>query len=574
MAVQNSEIADIFYEISDLLEIEGANHFRVRAYRNAARTIEGYPKRIYKMLESDENLEEISGIGEDLADKIHEIINTGNLRFLEELRARTPVSLVELLAISGLGPKRVQQLYHQLNITNIQELQDALKSGKVSELDGFGDKTVENILDAIDAGSFGEKRTRLDIAEQFVDPLIDYLKGLDFVENAVVAGSFRRRKATVGDLDIITISNQGEKVCNAFVEFDSVSDILSQGETKASVLLRSGLQVDLRVVKNGSFGAALLYFTGSKAHNIHLRNIAVGKGYKLNEYGVYKDDEWLAGKTEKEIYEFFGMDFIEPELREDNGEIEAALKKEIPDLLQLDDIRGDLQMHTTKSDGEHSVEELAQTADELGYEYIAITDHTSYIGVAQGLDAKEIESYINNIDDFNEQHEGVHILKGIEVDILKDGSLDLPDEVLEQCDIVLAAIHSYFDLSEKEQTARILKAIENPNVNILAHPTTRLIGSRDPIELDLQKIMEKALSLGCFLEINASPERLDLRDDAIRSARELGLKLTISTDAHNKNDLYNMKYGVFQARRGWASKTLVLNTLPLDELKMQMDRKK
>jgi DNA polymerase (family 10) len=574
MPVQNSEIADMFYEAADLLEIEDANPFRVRAYRNAARTIEGHSKRIYKMIDDGENLKEISGIGEDLAEKIREVVDTGNLRFLEDLRSRTPHSLIELLKISGLGPKRVQQLYHKLDIKNLQELQDALKSGKVSELDGFGNKTVDNILEAIEAGSFGEKRTRYDIAEQFVTPILDYLKNLDFVKKAVIAGSFRRRKATIGDLDIIAISDRGEDVCNAFVEYDSVSEILSQGETKASVSLRSGLQVDLRVVKSESFGAALLYFTGSKSHNIHLRNIAVDRGYKLNEYGVYKDDEIISGETEKEIYEFFDMPYIEPELREDRGEIEAGLNRKLPDLVHLEDIRGDLQMHSTESDGKHSIAEMAETADELGYEYIAITDHSSYIGVTNGLKPEDIDSYIRKIDDFNEHHKGVWVLKGIEVDILKDGSLDLPDEVLEKLDIVLASVHSNFDLDEEEQTNRIIKALENPNVNILAHPTTRLIGTRKPIKLDLQKIIEKSLALGCFLEINASPERLDLWDDAIKYAIESGLKLAISTDAHRNNDFYNMKYGVFQARRGWASKSDILNTLSLKELKKQMQRNK
>lgn len=574
MPVQNSEIAEMFHEVADLLEIEDANPFRVRAYRNAARTIEGYAKRIYKMIDDGDDLKEISGIGEDLAEKIKEVVDTGNLRFLEDLRARTPHSLIELLKISGLGPKRVQQLYQELNITNLQELQDALKSGKVSELDGFGNKTVENILEAIEVGSFGEKRTRYDIAEQFVAPILDYLKALDYVEEAVAGGSFRRRKATVGDLDIIAISDQGDDVCKAFVEYDSVNEILSQGETKASVSLRSGLQVDLRVVKRESFGAALLYFTGSKAHNIHLRNIAVDKGYKLNEYGIYKGDEKIGGETEEEIYEFFDMPYIKPELREDKGEIEAALKGKLPDLVNLEDIRGDLQMHTTESDGKNSIAEMAQTADELGYEYIAITDHSSHIGVTNGLKPEDIDTYLKKIDEFNEQNDGVWVLKGIEVDILKDGSLDLPDEVLGKLDIVLASIHSNFDLNEEEQTNRIIKALENPNVNILAHPTTRMIGTRKPINLDLQKIMEKSLSLGCFLEINASPERLDLWDDAILSAVESGLKLAISADAHRKNDFYNMKYGVFQARRGWASKSDILNTLPFKELKKQLQRNK
>jgi len=570
--VQNSEIAQIFNEVADLLEIEGANQFRVRAYRNAARTIEGYPDRVYKMVDSGEPIDEISGIGEDLANKIEEIVNTGNLIMLEELRSQTPQSLIKLLDISGLGPKRVQKLYQELDITNIEALREALESGEVSELEGFGPKTTENILEALESKSFKKERTRLDIAEQFVDPLVDYLKEMDQVDEAIVAGSYRRRKATVGDLDIIAISDEGVKVCEAFVDFDSVSEVLSQGKTKASVKLRSGLQVDLRVVNKESYGAALLYFTGSKAHNIHLRNIAMDKGYKVNEYGVFEDEDYILGETEEEIYDFFDMPFIVPELREDNGEIEAALDHNLPELIHLDDIRGDLQMHTKESDGENTLAEMADEAKRLGYEYIAITDHTSHIGVTQGLDAEDAKDYIKKIEDFNEDQDDLIILKGIEVDVLKDGSLDLPDEILEQMDIVLASVHSNFSLDEEAQTNRIIKALENPNVNVLAHPSTRMIGSREPIKMNLQKIMEKALDLSCFLEINASPERLDLWDDAVRRARELGLKLVISTDAHRVSELANMKYGIFQARRGWASKSMILNTLSLKDLKQNLRR--
>lgn len=572
MPVQNSVIAQIFNEVADLLEIEGANQFRVRAYRNAARTIEGYPDRVYKMVDSGEPIDEIPGIGEDLANKIEEIVNTGNLVMLEELRSRTPQSLIKLLDISGLGPKRVQKLYQELDITNIEALREALESGEVSELEGFGPKTTENILEALESKSFKKERTRLDIAEQFVDPLVDYLKEMDQVDEAIVAGSYRRRKETVGDLDIIAISDEGKKVCEAFVDFDSVSEVLSQGKTKASVNLRSGLQIDLRVVNKESYGTALLYFTGSKAHNIHLRNIAMDKGYKVNEYGVFEDEDYILGETEEEIYDFFDMPFIVPELREDNGELEAALDHNLPELINLDDIRGDLQMHTKESDGKNTLAEMANEAKRLGYEYIAITDHTSHIGVTQGLDAEDAKDYIKKIEDFNEDQDDLIILKGIEVDVLKDGSLDLPDEILEQMDIVLASVHSNFSLDEEAQTNRIIKALENPNVNVLAHPSTRMIGSREPIKMNLQKIMEKALDLGCFLEINASPERLDLWDDAVRRARELGLKLVISTDAHRVSELANMKYGIFQARRGWASKSMILNTLSLKDLKQNLRR--
>jgi DNA polymerase (family 10) len=572
MPVQNIDIADIFYEIADLLEIEGANPFRIRAYRDAARTIEGHPRRLYEMVDSDESLKDIPGIGEDLAKKIEEIVTTGNLAFYEKLLSRTPHSLIQLLDISGLGPKRVQKLYQELGITNTKELRAAIESGKVTDLEGFGKKTVENILKALDSESFQNERTRLDIAEQFVNPLVNYLRHLASVSKVIIAGSYRRRKPTVGDLDIIVVSEKGQDVAEAFVNYDSVSEILSQGETKSSVKLRSGLQVDLRIVSDESYGAALLYFTGSKAHNIHLRNMAVDRELKLNEYGVFKSGERILGKTEEEIYRYFDMPYIEPELRKDTGEIKAALNHKLPKLIELNDIRGDLQMHTVSSDGDHTVAEMAEAAEELGYEYIAITDHSAYIGVTKGLKADEIEEYIENIDAFNNSHEGVKVLKGIEVDIHEDGSLDLPDGILKKLDIVLGSIHSHFNLSETKQTKRILRAIENPYFNILAHPTTRRIGSRDPISLDMERVMKAALENGCFLEINASPERLDLWDQYIRLAGEMGLKLSISTDSHRTSGLSTMKYGVYQARRGWAEKSQIINTRPLNKLLDLLDR--
>jgi len=564
--VQNSEIANIFYTTADLLEIEGANPFRVRAYRDAARTIEGHPRRIHKMIESGQPVDEIAGIGEDLAKKIKEIVETGNLRFFEELRSRTPDTLIKLLDISGLGPKRVQQLYHELDITNIQELKEAIELGNVEKLEGFGPKTAENIHKALKTETFQEERTCLDIAEQFIEPLVDYLREIDGVENVVVGGSYRRRKPTVGDLDIIAISNEGDPVSEAFIKYDSVHKVLSQGETKTSVKLRSGLQVDLRVVPKESYGAALLYFTGSKAHNIHLRNIAVDEGLKINEYGVFDGDERILGATEEEIYQHFGIPYIEPELRKDTGEIEAASKGQLPDLVTLDDIRGDLQMHTVHSDGDQSIEKMAGMADKLGYEYIAITDHTSYIGVTQGLKDEDIPKYVEEIDAFNADHEGVLVLKGVEVDIHEDGSLDLSDDSLNQMDVVLGAIHSHFGLREEEQTERVIKAMDNPYFNIYAHPTTRRINSRQPIDVNLEKLMEAAIERGCFLEINASPERLDLWDQYIRLARDIGLKLSIGTDSHRKSSLANIKYGVYQARRGWADKSQILNTYALGEL--------
>jgi len=566
MNVQNSEIAKIFYEISDLLEIEGENPFRIRAYRDAARTIEGYSRRVNKMVREGESLQDIPGIGEDLAEKIKEIVETGELLFLEELHARTPQTLIELLGISGLGPKRVQQLYNELGIKNIEELKKALNSGKVANLDGFGEKSVANIREAIESKSLDEKRTRLDIAEQFVKPLVDYLKTIDTVEKAAIAGSYRRRRATVGDLDIVAVSEKGKAVIDAFTIYDSIDEVLSKGETKASVILRSGLQVDLRVVTSDSFGAAMLYFTGSKAHNVHLRKMAIEQDMKINEYGVYEDDERIAGETEEEIYELLEMQYVHPEMREDTGEIEAALKGKLPELVRLEDIRGDLQVHTKASDGKNTIEEIASAAQDLGYEYIAITDHSAYIGVTNGLKEEDIEGYIEKIDKFNQEHKGIRVLKGIEVDIHKDGELDLSNDTLSKLDFVLGAIHSHFDLNEEEQTKRFIKALENPLLNSIAHPTTRRIGSRDPIKINFEEIMKAASNNGCFLEINANPERLDLWDQHIRLAGEMSVKLVISTDSHSISGLKNMSYGVFQARRGWAAPSQIINTLPLKDV--------
>jgi DNA polymerase (family 10) len=570
--VQNSEIADIFYEIADLLEIEDANPFRVRAYRNAARNIEGYPRRINEMVSNDEDLEDISGVGEDLTEKIQEIVNTGELKFLHEVRSRTPQSLVKLLDISGLGPKRVQKLYQELGITSIKSLRAAINDGKVAGLEGFGEKTVENIQEALESGGLENERTRLDIAEQFVTPFLTYLEDLDDVEKAAIAGSYRRRKATVGDLDIIAISKAGQPVSEAFVQYDSVDDIVSQGDTKSTVVLRSGLQVDLRIVPEQSYGAALLYFTGSKAHNIHLRNIAVDRGLKVNEYGVFENEARIAGESEAEIYEFFDLPFIQPELREDKGEIEAAQAGDLPDLVRLEDIRGDLQMHTDFSDGTQSLTEMAAAAQDLDYDYIAITDHTSYIGVTQGLDEDGMEDYLDQIVAYHQEHDGVMILKGLEVDIHEDGRLDMPDSVLRKLDVVVVAIHSHFDLSEKAQTERVIQAMDNPYVNILAHPTTRKIGGRDPIALNMEKVMRAAVERKIAFEVNASPDRLDIWDQHIRLARDLGLTLVISTDAHRASSLTNMKYGVYQARRGWAEKSMILNTHSLEDVRAFLDR--
>lgn len=578
MPVLNSEIASAFREVADLLEIEGANIFRVRAYRNAARTIGELPQSAWEMVEADKDLTDLDGIGEDLAKKIKVLVETGTLPQLQQIKARTPAGLAEMLKIEGLGPKRVQALYQELGITSLEALQAAAESGQVAEVSGLGRKTQETILKALKRRDEDAGRTRLDIAEQFVDPLVAYLQDDDRVERVTVAGSYRRRKATVGDLDILAISEDGEATIDRFVAYEDVGSVASQGSTRATAMLRSGLQVDLRVVARRSYGAALLYFTGSKAHNIALRNLAVDQGYKVNEYGVFEKEDGdqegarVAGETEDEIYTFFDLAYVAPELREDRGEIEAAAKDALPDLVTLGDMRGDLQTHTTASDGSADLEEMVAGARERGYDYIAITDHSSLVGVTQGLDADALAERIDEIERLNESLDAIRVLKGIEVDILEDGSLDLPDEVLSRLDVCVASVHTHFDLSREKQTERIIRALDNPYVHILAHPTGRRIQQRQPYAVDIERVMEAALERGCYLEINAHPERLDLNDVHARMAREMGLKLAVSTDAHSTATLAYMRFGLDQARRAWLTAEDVLNTRSWKDLKELLKR--
>jgi len=558
--IHNSEVADAFAQVADLLEIEGANEFRVRAYRKAARTVRGYPRGMADLLDEGQDLTELPGIGEDLARKIEEIVQTGGLRQLEEIKQRTPAGLAQMLKVEGLGPKRVQQLYQELDITSLSQLEEAANEGRIRKLDGFGPKTEENILRELSRKDLEEERTRLNVAEEIARPLVAYLEDVKGVERVEVAGSYRRRKETVGDLDVLVISEAGKETIQRFVEYEDVDEIVSQGETRSTVVFRSGLQVDLRVVPEESYGAALFYFTGSKDHNIAVRNLAVDQGLKVNEYGVFRGKERIAGETEDEIYELFDLAYIPPELREDRGELVAAREGRLPALVTPDDIRGDLQMHTTGSDGDASLEEMVRAAQDRGYEYVAITDHSPQVAVAQGLDAEALAEQIDEIDRLNGELEGITILKAIEVDILEDGSLDLPDDALARLDLRICSVHSHFGLSREKQTERIIRAMDNPNFNILAHPTGRRIGQRPPYDVDLEQVMEAALERGCFLEINAHPERLDLDDVQAKMARDMGLKLAINTDAHSVPELAFVRFGVDQARRGWLEADDVLNT--------------
>jgi DNA polymerase (family 10) len=566
MPIHNVEIAEAFNRLADLLEIEGANPFRVRAYRNAARTVQDLPRSAAAMLAAGEDFSELPGIGRDLAGKIAELIGTGHLTLLDEVAKRTPKTLADLATIPGLGPKRVKALYQDLKIETPADLVAAVESGRVRALPGFGVKTEQKILSELRRTGAPEQRMRLFDAEQFAGPLLAYLKGQKGAMEATIAGSYRRRKETVGDLDILVTAKRGAKIADRFMAYDEVDRVVSKGPTRSAVILRCGLQVDLRVVPEASYGAALLYFTGSKAHNIALRKRAVKRAWKLNEYGLFDGDQRIAGRTEKEVYDRFSLAFIPPELREDTGEIEAAAKGGLPELVTLSQIRGDLHVHTTASDGKFSITEMAEAAKARGYDYLAVTDHSKHATVARGLDANRLAEQIDEIDRVNEALEGIRILKSSEVDILEDGKLDYPDSILKRLDFTVCAIHYRFDLPADKQTARVIRAMDNPYFNILAHPTGRLINERRSYDIDLQRVMQVALERGCFLEINAHPSRLDLDDAHCRMAKEMGLKVAISTDAHTANGLDMMRFGVDQARRGWLEAGDVLNTQSWAEL--------
>lgn len=572
MPISNSDIAKILNKVADLLEIEGANQFRVRAYRNAAMTIEQDSKNVANMVKGGEDLTKLPGIGKDLAGKIKEIVETGSLEQLGKIEKRTSPGLAELLEVSGLGPNRVRTIHSKLGISNLNELKRAAEEGKIKNLPGFGQKTEQNILAELKRLSQEVGRIKLNVAEQVLEPLLDYLKSASGVKQVQVAGSYRCRKETVGDLDILVTAKKGASVIDQFTAYEDVEEVISKGKTRSTVILRSGMQVDLRVVPQVSYGAALLYFTGSKAHGVALRNIALDRGLKMNEYGLYRGQKRIGGKTEKQMYKMLELPFIPPELRENRGEIEAAKKGQLPHLVTMEDIRGDLHSHTVDSDGHASLEEMAKAAQESGYDYLAITDHSPHVAVAGGLDKEGLARQIEQIDHLNEGFSGFRLLKGIEVDILEDGSLDLPDSILKKLDVVICAVHSKFNLSSKEQTKRIIQAMDNPNFNILAHPTGRLLGKRQAYEVDMDHILEAALERGCYLEINAQPDRLDLNDVNCKKAKEMGMKLAISTDSHRAISLNLMRFGLGQARRGWLEAGDVLNTRSLNQLRDLLKR--
>ena len=576
MAILNSDVAGIFDKAADFLDIKGENPFRIRAYRNASRTIGSLSKGVSDMVAQGEDLTRLPGVGADLAAKIKEIVETGKLKMLEDLMRELPPGLDDLMKIPGLGPKRIKLLFGTQDIRSVDDLRRAAEGKKLRDIPGFGEKTESNILEQLkhlaETKEAGE-RTKINVAEQVVEPLVAYLKKVRGVKQAVVAGSYRRRMETVGDLDVLTTCSAACPVMDRFVKYEDVDKILAHGETKSSVILRTGLQVDVRVVPEESYGAALLYFTGSKAHNIAVRTIAVKKKLKINEYGVFRGEQSLAGRTEEEVYRRVGLPYIEPELREDRGEIEAARQGRLPHLVTLKDIRGDLHVHSTTTDGQSSIQEMAEAAAKLGYEYIAMTDHSQHVTVARGLDAKRMLRQVREIDRLNAKLKGLLVLKAVELDILEDGRLDLPDDVLEELDVIVCSVHYKFNLTRERQTERIIRAMDNPHFQILSHPTGRLLNERRPYEVDLEKVMTAAKERGVAIELNAYPDRLDLDDVHCQTARELGLKISISTDAHHVDDLLYIRFGIGQARRGWLEPADVLNTRRWPELRRILKRK-
>jgi DNA polymerase (family 10) len=572
VAVGNADVARLFLRYATLLEIEGANIFRVRAYQNAARLIEGLARSVADMVRDGEDLTELEGIGEDLAAKIRATVRTGRLAELEELERRMPAGLVELTTVPGLGPKRVKALYDALDVRGLEDLERAARSGRIAGLRGFGAKTVERILHALEARRGGEGRVGWLEAERAVAPLVEQLRAVPGVEDAVVAGSLRRGRETVGDVDILVSAARSAAVMDAFLGYADVREVVARGPTRSTVRLASGLQVDLRVVAPASYGAALLYFTGSKAHNIALRSLAAKRGWKLSEYGLFEGRKQLAGRMEDDVYRRLGLEYIAPELRENGGEIEAARAGTLPRLVTLDDIRGDLHCHTNETDGTDPLEAMARAAEELGYQYLAITDHTRHLRIANGLDPKRLARELRAIDRLNAKLGKLTILKSAEVDILEDGSLDLPDGSLRELDLVVGAIHDHFGLARERQTERVLRAMDHPAFNVLAHPTGRLLGEREASALDIERVMRAAADRGCFLEVNAQPKRRDLADTYCKMAKDMGVKVAISTDAHSTAQLAYMRLGVYQARRGWLGPDDVLNTRGLAALRKLLKR--
>jgi DNA polymerase (family X) len=573
--MENREVARILRETAQLLEIDGAIIGRYRSYEKVAELLYSMHERIEDVAKDEKKLKELPGIGDGMAAHIREILDTGDYSLREKLLKKYPLTLLDLLHLQSMGPKKVALLWKKFKVSTIEGIEKLAQDGKLRDLEGFGEKSEQNILKATALAKRSSGRFKLDDADEAAQKLVVYISKMDkIVESVTPAGSLRRGKETIGDLDLLVTMRPGhdnqkdvDAVAAHILKYPGIDQTLAHGENKVSVVLGNGLQVDVRLLEKDSFGAALLYFTGSKEHNVVLRGRARDMGWTLNEYALttLKGGRFVAGKTETDIYDKLRLDYIEPELREHTGEIDAAEDHRLPSLLRLEDIRGDLQMHTTASDGRNSIEEMGKAAAELGYEYIALTDHSKAVTVANGMDEKRTLEQIKKIRAAQARVPEIRLLAGIEVDILKNGKLDLDDEVLAQLDVVVASVHSYMNLGREEMTERLLAAIENPYTQIIAHPTGRLVLRRDPFDYEMEKILEAAKERGVAMECNAYPDRLDLKDVHLRMAKERGVKIVISTDSHTAANLKFMKYGVITARRAWIEKSEVINTLPTAE---------
>ncbi|MHB8086191.1 MAG: DNA polymerase/3'-5' exonuclease PolX [Dehalococcoidia bacterium] len=566
--MKNSDIATVFENIADLLDLKGDNKFKIRAYARAAQVIHHLPEEMELMHDEGKDFQDITGIGDAIAKKSVELITTGRLKYYEDLKAEFPQGIINLMDIPGIGPKTAYRMATELNVGSVDQLEQAIKDGRVASLERMGEKTAANILHSIEVFRRKDRRISLGEALPIVEEILDSLRHVAGVQNLMPAGSLRRFKETVGDIDLMGTADDPESVIQAFIKLPQVREVLSQGPTKASVILPKGLQADLRMVEHEDFGSLLQHFTGSKEHNVALRTRSQKQGLSLSEYGI---TDIKTGRVEKfadeeSFYSFLGLQYIPPEIREDMGEIALAEKNAIPRLVEIGDIRGDLHIHTVSSDGNDTLEDMAKEAKALGYEYLAITDHSSGRNITSARKIERLLEQTAQIKRFNQTKLGIYLLNGVEVDIRADGSLDLPDEVLAGLDIVVASVHSSFLQDRATMTNRIIGAIKNPHVDIIAHPTTRKIGEREPVDLDLEAVFRAAAANGKALEINAMPDRLDLKDLHAYRARELGVRLAICTDSHATWHLNMMRFGVGVARRAWCQSKDILNTLPLKDM--------
>jgi DNA polymerase (family X) len=566
--MENSEFAKVFANLAELLELANGNYFKIRAYQKAAQNIENFSDNLETVYKQGglAALKDIPGIGAGIADHIEEIIKTGKIKKYEALIKKFPPGFIALMEVPGIGPKTALLLKKKLKINSLEKLREASEQGLLKDLPGFKAKKIENVKKGLELKARVKGRFLISEAGQFVTAIVEQLKKVKGIDQILPAGSYRRGQETIGDIDLLVTSKKAEAVIETFTHLPQVERVLVKGPTRSSVILKNGIQADIRVLTPLNFGAAAHYFTGNKQHNILIREMAIKKGLKISEYGVMKGGQRIAGKTEAEVFKAVGLPFIPPELRQGNDEFEAAKAGKLPELIELADLRGDLHVHTNHSDGNNTIEEMAEAAKTLGYEYLAITDHTISTRVAGGQTEKELLKELAEIDKLNAKLKGFRILKGAEVDILPDGSLDFSDEILKQLDVVTASVHSNFGMPREAMTKRIIKALQNKYVNVLSHPTGRLIGQREPYEVDIEKIIKTAKGTGTYLEVNSYPDRLDLSDVHCRRAKAEGVKLAINTDAHAALQLNLMKYGVTTARRGWIEKADVINTFPLAKL--------